>query len=219
VKAVVNSVGDRVEWSRAVPYLLFNLTAIALIFVFPPRGRDLALCLALYAARIFLVGGVLHRYFAHRSYSTSRAFQFVLATLATTTGQEGVLWWAWQHRHHHRFSDQPEDFHSPTQHGFAWAHQWWTFTPRAQAADLDSVRDLARFPELRWLDRHWIYPHLALVAVLFACGGLRAVEWGFLVSTVLLWQPASASTRSPTWSERDASTRRTPVGTTSSWPC
>ncbi len=180
--------GDRVEWNRAIPYLLFNLAAIVLAFVYPPHAGDIVLCLVLYAVRIFLVGGVLHRYFAHRSYSTSRAFQFVLAALATTTGQQGVLWWAWQHRHHHRFSDQPEDFHSPTQHGFLWAHQLWPFTGRAQKMELDQVRDLAQFPELRWLDRNWLLPHLALVFSLLACGGLRAVEWGFGVSTILLWQ-------------------------------
>ena len=127
-------------------------------------------------------------YFAHRSYSTSRPFQFILAALATTTGQQGVLWWACQHRHHHRYSDQPQDFHSPTQHGFLWAHQLWPFTSRAQVTDLDQVRDLAKFPELRWLDRNWLVPHLVLAVALLVCGGLRALEWGFMVSSVLVWQ-------------------------------
>ena len=186
--AVVNSMGDRVEWSRAVPYLLFNLAAVVLAVVYPPHARDLLLCLALYGARIFFVGGVLHRYFAHRSYATSRAFQFVLGVLATTTGQQGVLWWASQHRHHHRYSDQPQDFHSPTQHGFLWAHQLWPFTSRAQVTDLAQVGDLAKFPELRWLDGNWLVPHLVLAVTLLVCGGLRALEWGFMVSTVLVWQ-------------------------------
>jgi stearoyl-CoA desaturase (delta-9 desaturase) len=183
-----NSVGDRVEWNRAVPYLVFNAAALAFVFVYPPRAADVVLCAALYAVRMFAVGGILHRYFSHRSYSTSRAFQFVLALLATTTMQQGILWWVSQHRHHHRYSDQPEDFHSPTQHGFLWSHQLWSFTARAQTTDMDSVKDLSVFPELGWLSRNWAVPHLALVGVLFLCGGLRAVEWGFMVSSVLVWQ-------------------------------
>ena len=87
--AVVNSMGDRVEWSRAVPYLLFNLAAVVLAVVYPPHAIDLLLFLALYGARIFFVGGVLHRYFAHRSYATSRAFQFVLGVLACVP----LLYW------------------------------------------------------------------------------------------------------------------------------
>lgn len=179
---------NQVRWGSAIPYFAFNLAALVGIFVFRPRSSDLALCVSLYAVRMFAVGGGLHRYFSHKSYSTSRAFQLVLAVLATTCGQQGPIWWASAHRHHHRESDTPRDFHSPSQRGFWWAHQLWAFTERAQRTDLSTVRDLTRFPELRWLNGHWLIPHLGLVAILLAAGGLRAVEWGFFVSTVLLWQ-------------------------------
>ena len=61
--------------------------------------------------------GGYHRYFSHRSYKTSRVFQFLLAFFAMTSAQKGVLWWAAHHRHHHRYSDQEPDFHSPLQKG------------------------------------------------------------------------------------------------------
>ena len=69
--------------------------------------------LALYALRMFGVTGGYHRYFAHRSFKTSRLGQFALAVLAVSSGQRGVLWWAWHHRHHHRHSDGPEDRPTP----------------------------------------------------------------------------------------------------------
>jgi len=179
---------NRVRWGTTIPYLLFNAAAIVGAIFFPPRWQDLLLCLSLYLVRMFAVGGGLHRYFSHKSYSTSRAFQFLLALLATTCGQQGPIWWASQHRHHHRFSDAPEDFHSPTQRGFFWAHQLWVFTDRAQQTDRSTVRDLLKFPELRWLDSHWLVSLVGFALVLLVAGGLRAVEWGFFASTVLLWQ-------------------------------
>ena len=42
---------------------------------------DLVLCLSLFWARLFGITGGYHRYFAHKAFKTSRAFQFLLALL------------------------------------------------------------------------------------------------------------------------------------------
>src|SRR6516162_6144071 len=34
-----------------------------------------------------------HRYFAHRSFKTSRVFQFILGCLCCTNLQRGPMWW------------------------------------------------------------------------------------------------------------------------------
>ena len=62
----------------------------------------LVVCLALYYVRMFFVTAGYHRYFSHRSFKTSRAFQFIMALVATSSTQKGVLWWAANHRHHHQ---------------------------------------------------------------------------------------------------------------------
>ena len=69
----------------------------------------LVLALGLFLIRKFGITGGYHRYFSHRSYKTSRWFQFVLAWLGGMSAQKGALWWAAYHRHHHQHSDQPED--------------------------------------------------------------------------------------------------------------
>jgi len=52
---------------------------------------------------------------------------------------------------------------------------------------VENVKDLIRWPELRWLDRfHWV-PPAALALLLWLAGGWAAFAWGFLVSTVFLW--------------------------------
>ncbi|HVS02487.1 MAG TPA: fatty acid desaturase, partial [Thermoanaerobaculia bacterium] len=126
-------------------------------------------------------------YFSHRSFKTSRAFQLLLAVLGSTSLQKGALWWAAHHRHHHRHSDSHGDLHSPGLQGMLWAHVGWILSADHDATEYDEVLDLARYPELRWLDRWHVVPGVALAAVLFALGGWPALVWGFFLSTVLTW--------------------------------
>ena len=128
-----------------------------------------------------------HRYFSHRSFRTSRAFQLVLALLAMSSSQKGVLWWAGHHRIHHKYSDHEGDVHSVLRDGFLWGHVGWILSRKYAATDGSRVRDLSKFPELRLLDRWWWAPPTLLAVSLFAAGGWFAVIWGFFVSTMLLW--------------------------------
>jgi stearoyl-CoA desaturase (delta-9 desaturase) len=136
---------------------------------------------------MFGVTAGYHRYFSHRSYRLGRVAQFLLALLAQTSGQKGVLWWAAQHRQHHRHSDREEDVHSPWQRGFWWSHVGWILSNRHDGYDARQVSGLARFPELRWIDRHHWLPAAAFAAIILWAGGWDAFVWGFVVSTVLLY--------------------------------
>src|SRR6185437_3370492 len=139
----------------------------------------IALCAALYLPRMFFVTGAYHRYFSHRSYKTSRWFQFVLALGATCTAQKGPLWWAAHHRLHHKLSDQPGDLHSVVQSGFWWSHHGWILSRDLEDTDLSRIKDFAKYPELRWLNTYWVVPVIALAVGLFLIGGAFALLWGF----------------------------------------
>jgi stearoyl-CoA desaturase (delta-9 desaturase) len=177
---------DRPDLATAIPFLLVHLASFS-AFLVPFKGWYVGLAVGLYYLRMFGITAGYHRYFSHRSYKTSRVFQFLLACLAMSSSQKGVLWWAAHHRTHHRYSDQPQDVHSPVQRGFWWAHVGWIFAPRNDGAELSRVGDLARFPELRWLERWYFVPPVALAAGLLLWGGLPALIWGFFISTTLLW--------------------------------
>ncbi|MHB1846160.1 MAG: acyl-CoA desaturase [Deltaproteobacteria bacterium] len=178
---------DRPRWVASLPFIGFHLLALVLAFVVRPTFGDILLCIGMYYLRMFGIAGAYHRYFSHRTFSTSRAFQFALAFLGGTAMQKGALWWAANHRHHHRYSDTPLDVHSPSQRGFLWSHVLWILSPRFEGTDYDSIKDFAKYPELRFLNRHHLVPPVLFALALLLLGGGHALVWGFFVSTVVLW--------------------------------
>ena len=160
----------------------------------------LFVCFGLYVIRMFGITGVYHRYFSHRSYNTSRWFQFVLGWLGCSAAQKGPIWWASHHRHHHRHSDTPEDVHSPIVHGIYYAHIGWVMSSQYVETMTEHVKDLLKVPELRWLDRNHLLPATLLGVAVFYFGvwmeasypelgtnGPQMLVWGFFVSTTLLY--------------------------------
>ncbi len=186
-----------IDWVRTVPYIGVHLACFAVIWV-GWSWAAVAVAAALYVARMFAITGFYHRYFSHRSFKTSRAFQFVMAVWGASSVQRGPLWWAAHHRHHHQHSDDEADWHSPTRRGFWFAHMGWFLTKGAFATQAKYIRDLWRFPELRFIDRHdWLVPALlaagtyALGAILereapgLGTNGPQMLVWGFFISTVV----------------------------------
>ncbi len=169
----------------SIPFFLMHALPLALLFT-RPSWQDFAICAALYFARMFFITAGYHRYFAHRAYKLGRMMQFVMAFGGGTSMQKGALWWAGNHRQHHRFSDTDRDLHSP-RHGFWWSHVGWILADRYARTPFESIKDFAKFPELRWLNKNHLVPPLLLGGVCFALGGLNGFLTWFCLSTVLLW--------------------------------
>jgi len=190
---------DRVDLVRIMPFVILHFACFAVIWVgWSPVAVWTAV--ALYFIRMFAVTGIHHRYFSHKTYSTSRAGQFFLAQWAATTVQRGSLWWAYHHRHHHQHSGDPEDAHSPHVHGFLWSHIGWITSRRNFPTDYTKIKDLAKFPELVWLNRFdLVVPILFATATLVAgilletyapglgTNGPQMLVWGFFISTTVLF--------------------------------
>jgi stearoyl-CoA desaturase (delta-9 desaturase) len=173
-------------YPSAVPFVVVHLVGFAAIWT-GITWQAIAICVALYWLRIFAIGAGYHRYFAHRAYSTSRAFQFVLAVLSQSTAQKSVLWWAAKHRHHHLHSDTVEDVHSPRHKGFLYSHLGWIFARRHDTTDLVKIADFARYPELMWLHRYELVPAVILAVICFLVAGWSGLVVGFFWSTVLVY--------------------------------
>lgn len=177
---------DDIVYPSAIPFVLVHLACFGAIWS-GVTWQALALCVTLYWLRIFAIGAGYHRLFSHRAYSTSRAFQFVLAVLAQSTAQKSVLWWAAKHRHHHLHSDTELDVHSPRHRGFLYSHLGWIFAKEHDTFDEEKVADLMRYPELRWLHKLELLPAIALAGLCYLIAGWSGLFVGFFWSTVLVY--------------------------------
>jgi stearoyl-CoA desaturase (delta-9 desaturase) len=190
---------DKVDWLRAAPFVALHLACLGVIWV-GVSPIALIVAAALYAVRMFALTGFYHRYFAHRTFQAPRAVQFVFAAIGASCVQRGPLWWAAHHRHHHRHADTAQDPHSPGIYGFLWSHTGWFLTPRNFRTDLSRVPDLARYPELRWLDRFDVAIPVLLALAMYGLGvllqhvapqlgtsGGQMLVWGFFISTIVLF--------------------------------
>ena len=191
--------GERLDWPRLLPFALLHLGCLGVLWV-GVSGTALLVAGGLYLLRMFAITAFYHRYFSHRSYSTSRAAQFCFAVLGASAAQRGPLWWAAHHRIHHRHSDEEGDSHSPLLRGFWWSHMLWFMNRNNFRTPWKQVTDLARYPELVFLERFALLVPVVLAAALFGLGQFLAVRapelgtsgpqllvWGFCVSTVVLY--------------------------------
>jgi len=175
----------RIDWLRVIPFIALHLACLSVFWV-GVSAAAVGLAAALFALRMFAITGFYHRYFSHRAFRTSRAAQLAFALLGATAAQRGPLWWASHHRHHHAHADQPQDIHSASRHGLLWSHTGWFLSPANFPARMERVRDFARYPELRFLDRFDVAVPFLLGLALFLADPQLFV-WGFCVSTVALY--------------------------------
>lgn len=171
------------NWQLHVPFALMHVAALGAFFI-PFEWQWFWLCVGTYYFKMFGITAGYHRYFSHKTFKTSRIFQFVLALIGIISFQKGPLWWAAHHRTHHKYSGLEGDVHAPEQKGFVWAHLGWIFKPENDITQFHLIRDFAKYPELRWLNRYHLVPGIAFAFLLFAWGGWPAVIWGFCVSFV-----------------------------------
>lgn len=176
----------------SVSFLLLHLAALAVFFV-PFSWGLVALLAVTYLVRMFAITAGYHRYFSHRAFRMGRIPQFILAFLAQTSAQKGVLWWAAHHRDHHRHSDTPKDIHSPVAQSFWWSHVGWVLSDEFDTYDPKTIPDYGKYPELVFLNRyHWICPWIYGAGIfgfglMSGLGGGAALAWGLALSTVLLF--------------------------------
>ncbi|MBW2433586.1 MAG: acyl-CoA desaturase [Deltaproteobacteria bacterium] len=196
---IVHLDAKKVDWFRILPFVIMHLMCLGVIWVGWSRFAVVT-AVVLYFIRMFAITGFYHRYFSHKSFKTNRFWQFCFAVLGNASVQRGPLWWAAHHRHHHRYADTEKDIHSPSRHGFIWSHVGWLTSPANFPTKMQYVKDWARFPELRWINRFDTVVPVLLAVALFVGGNLLAIHapqlgtngpqlliWGFFISSVALF--------------------------------
>jgi stearoyl-CoA desaturase (delta-9 desaturase) len=181
------------------PIFFMHIAALGVFFTGFSWSAVVALIVT-YVVRVFALTAGFHRYFSHRSYKTSRGFQFVLAWVGTSSAQLGPMWWAANHRHHHQHSDKEEDIHSPVVKDAFWSHIGWVLCRAYGSIRHDRIKDLSKYPELCFIDRFHVLPVASLIGLLYGLGyglnayypalgtsGMQMVMWGFFLSTILVY--------------------------------
>ncbi|PRP93236.1 Fatty acid desaturase [Enhygromyxa salina] len=151
---------------------------------------NLVVFVVLWASTLFAIEAGYHRYFSHRAFRATPAFEYALALLGSMAFQGPVIWWAAMHRRHHEHSDQPGDPHSPHLRGTGhvgalaglWdAHMGWLF------AEVDSISrkstwaryvpDLLDNPRIWSLHRHYLRLLVLGISLPAVVGGLATWSW------------------------------------------
>ncbi len=189
----------KVDWIGSIPYIVIHAGCLAVFL--PQVGISwiaVGCALLLYFARMFFITGFYHRYFSHRSFRTSRAFQFVGALGGCAALQRGPIWWAAHHRHHHCTSDTELDRHSPREKGFLYSHMGWFMTREHNPTDERYVGDWMKVPELKFINDYYWLAGVLLAGCLLGAGALleslgfatsagQIFVWGFCISTVAVY--------------------------------
>jgi len=166
--------------------LIVHLLPLTLFYTGVNRRDWIALGILYLINTLALCGG-MHRYFSHRGFKTSRAFQFVLALLGAIFFAD-VIGFSGRHRLHHKYSDTDEDVHSPKR---GWWQCWFGHLldddGRPETEILKATPDLARYPELMWFHKWSAIPGIGLGALLYWIGGytMLASAWALIILLTL----------------------------------
>jgi len=190
---------EKLDYKVCVQFLLLHLACLAFIWT-GVSAVAVVTCVTLYVVRMFAITAGFHRFFAHRTYRTSRVFQFLLAFTGTAAYQKGPLWWSAHHRRHHLYSDTETDIHSPISRTLWRSQVGWFLGRDSQVTHVKLIPNLMKFRDLRLLDRFYTVPPILLAAGAFLLGwvlhryapglgtsGWQMLVWGFFISTVLLY--------------------------------
>jgi stearoyl-CoA desaturase (Delta-9 desaturase) len=156
----------RIDWLRVLPFLGLHLACLGVLWTGVEPGRARRRGRAVRAAHVrhhrllpplLLAPRVPH--LARRAVRCSRCSAPAPCSAARCGGPRSIATTTPRR--------PPGDAHSP-QHGFLWSHIGWFLARGGFRTRLDRVPDLARYPELRFLDRYD-----ALVPLLLAAGAVR----------------------------------------------
>ncbi|MBL90607.1 MAG: acyl-CoA desaturase [Myxococcales bacterium] len=194
----VDTLNRHYQFHRALRWL-FHLGALWGLLHYSLSFFGLVILALNYLICILSITVGYHRYFSHKAFQTSRLIQFAMACLGCCQLQGGPIAWSAVHRHHHRFSDEKEDLHSPVQ-GFYQAHMGWLLSSKTYEVAFKPLKDLTQFKELVWLDRYNFVPPVIYFALLWLGGfwveminpavgidGLFLLFWGGILRTVVVW--------------------------------
>ena len=184
---------NRVNWlvsSFLIGTLFLSLTAVPLyLYFFGIDWFQGALFFFMLSACGFSITLGYHRLFSHLAFRAHWLVRLFTVVFGAGAFESSVLWWASEHRDHHKHVDHDEDPYSISK-GLFHAHIGWLMFKLKPETNLENVADLKKDSLLVWQHRHihliafvtaFVFPS----AIAFAWGGWKAALGAFLIAGVL----------------------------------
>ena len=175
---------EKVSWptsSFLIGTLFLSLTAVPVyIWFFGIDWFQIALFFVMFCACGFSITLGYHRLFSHLTFQAHPVVRLLTLIFGAGAFENSVLFWACEHRTHHKHVDHDEDPYCIAK-GFFHAHMGWLMFKLKPLPPFDNVADLQKDPLIRWQHRyiHWI---AALVAFVFPT--ILGFLWGGWVSAL-----------------------------------
>jgi stearoyl-CoA desaturase (delta-9 desaturase) len=183
----------RVNWlvsSFLIGTLFLSLTAVPLyLYFFGIDWFQVGLFLFMFFASGFSITLGYHRLFSHLTFRAHWLVRLFTVVFGAAAFESSVLWWASEHRHHHKHVDHDEDPYSISK-GLFHAHIGWLMFKLRPETNLENVADLKKDPLLVWQHRHihviaFVTSFLFPSAIAFGWGGWKAALGALLLAGVL----------------------------------
>ena len=145
--------------------VVIHVLAVVGLILFPLPGWKVLLATVALAG----LGGLgttvcYHRLLAHHTFKLNKFIENILIFCAMFNGSGAPASWTAYHRHHHAYTDEPEDISSPQQGGFWWAHLRWLY----QSAPADTQKWC---PDLtRGMYKFWENAETPMILLSLCCG-------------------------------------------------
>ena len=177
-----------VNWVPAIWILSTPLIGLYGIFTTPLQFNTFVLSMIGYMTAGLGITVGYHRMFAHRAFCAHWPTRLFILLCGTSAFQGSCLWWARDHRAHHRYVDTDKDPYN-SKRGFFWAHMGWLLVKQNKAAvGKADCADLESDPLLKWQDKYFHALSISLAIVLpITIAGLGWGDWrgGFFYASIL----------------------------------
>ena len=171
-------------------YASLNLVPIVALFFVPFSWQGIVALLGMNIVGIIGSEVADHRYFSHRPFKTSRWGEYFLAFCSGMVFQDSLFHWATDHKAHHRFSDNQDEYtdrdpHNSTK-GLFHSFCGWLLMRSPHRDDLNAKRRRGRgLYEDRLLNMLQFLPFLwlclfGILTGLYFFGGWTAIVYGIV---------------------------------------
>lgn len=147
-------------WKIYIPIQLISIITIALVYFDKVYINWWVVFIVWFLIGPVGVGVGYHRLVTHRQFKTHRFIEYILVFLGTLSTYSPILYWVYEHQHHHKYADTDLDINSP-RHGFLHSLIYWRFTSKASTAIL--IKDRCSIAAFKDKNLHFLNDHFTLI--------------------------------------------------------